>query len=55
MPPPLFATPMAAAPTPPTMGMESGILQPSKPAQPAWGGGSKQLSKADWGDFDPLA
>lgn len=57
VPPPLFATPMVATPTPPTMGMGmgGGILQPSKPAQPTWGSGSKQLSKADWGDFDPLA
>jgi len=35
----------------------SNVLLPSKPAQPQWPGiqQSKQLSKADWGDFDPLA
>lgn len=33
------------------------LLTPSKPPQPSWGsaGASKQLSKDDWGDFDPLA
>ena len=46
-PPPLFAQQMS-------MG---GLLAPSKPAQPQWSGagGAKQLSKDDWGDFDPLA
>lgn len=43
--PPLFAANMG------------GILAPSKPAQPSWSsnGTGKQLSKSDWGDFDPLA
>ncbi|KAF7796885.1 hypothetical protein EIP86_008070 [Pleurotus ostreatoroseus] len=43
--PPLFAANMG------------GILAPSKPTQPSWptNGAGKQLSKADWGDFDPLA
>lgn len=51
----------AAAARPPTMGMGIGmgdLLTPSKPVQPAWGGGAGttgQLSKSDWGDFDPLA
>ena len=48
--------PMSAAPVSfaPAMG---GVLAPSRPAQPAWptNGGTKQLSKSDWGDFDPLA
>ena len=47
-PPPFFASQMS-------MG---GMLAPSKPAQPQWPGstgGPKQLSKDDWGDFDPLA
>ncbi|EKM55637.1 uncharacterized protein PHACADRAFT_95292 [Phanerochaete carnosa HHB-10118-sp] len=45
--PPLFAAPSVG-----------GVLTPSRPTQPAWSGnntGPKQLSKADWGDFDPLA
>ncbi|KAJ3559888.1 hypothetical protein NM688_g66 [Phlebia brevispora] len=43
--PPVFATNMG------------GILAPSRPAQPSWptNGTAKQLSKDDWGDFDPLA
>lgn len=49
----------AAAARPPTMGMGMGdLLTPSKPVQPAWAGGAGttgQLSKSDWGDFDPLA
>ncbi|RPD65977.1 other/SCY1 protein kinase [Lentinus tigrinus ALCF2SS1-7] len=47
-PPPFFASQLS-------MG---GMLAPSKPAQPQWPGttgGPKQLSKDDWGDFDPLA
>lgn len=39
------------------MSMNS-VLAPSKPAQPQWPGTTgttKQLSKDDWGDFDPLA
>ncbi|CDO70745.1 hypothetical protein BN946_scf184798.g60 [Trametes cinnabarina] len=39
------------------MSMNS-VLAPSKPAQPQWPGSTnsaKQLSKDDWGDFDPLA
>ncbi|KAI0637126.1 kinase-like protein [Trametes polyzona] len=59
------ATPMqpttSASPPPPffaaQMSMNS-VLAPSKPAQPQWPGTSgttKQLSKDDWGDFDPLA
>jgi len=45
--PPLFASP-------PVM---SSPLVPSKPSQPAWpsNGAPKQLTKDDWGDFDPLA
>ncbi|THH10987.1 hypothetical protein EW146_g8196 [Bondarzewia mesenterica] len=32
------------------------LLTPSKPAQPSWSTTTtKQLSKDDWGDFDPLA
>ncbi|KAG6874310.1 hypothetical protein C0995_001535 [Termitomyces sp. Mi166 len=41
--------PLATAP--PEMGS---MLAPSKPPGPTWGG-SKQPSKDDWGDFDPLA
>ncbi|KAH9854071.1 kinase-like protein [Lenzites betulinus] len=59
------ATPMqpmqSASPPPPffaaQMSMNS-VLAPSKPAQPQWpgtAGTTKQLSKDDWGDFDPLA
>lgn len=48
-PPPLFASQMSM----------SGLLAPSRPAQPQWpataSSGTKQLSKDDWGDFDPLA
>ncbi|KAI0721613.1 other/SCY1 protein kinase [Cerioporus squamosus] len=47
-PPPFFASQMS-------MG---GMLAPSKPQQSQWSGsssGPKQLSKDDWGDFDPLA
>lgn len=47
-PPPFFASQMS-------MGS---VLAPSKPAQPQWSGSSgapKQLSKDEWGDFDPLA
>jgi SCY1-like protein 2 len=45
-------TPLAAAP--PAMGA---LLTPSRPAQPPWPGSSapKQLTKDDWGDFDPLS
>ncbi|KZT74196.1 kinase-like protein [Daedalea quercina L-15889] len=43
--PPLFASP-------PSM---SAPLVPSKPAQSSWSNGPKQLTKDDWGDFDPLA
>ncbi|KAG5342217.1 hypothetical protein C0989_004529 [Termitomyces sp. Mn162] len=43
-----FALPVA---TPPGMGS---MLAPSKPPGPTWGS-SKQPSKDDWGDFDPLA
>ncbi|KAH9842331.1 other/SCY1 protein kinase [Rhodofomes roseus] len=45
--PPLFASP-------PSM---SAPLVPSRPAQPSWSsnGTQKQLTKDDWGDFDPLA
>ncbi|GJE86963.1 other/SCY1 protein kinase [Phanerochaete sordida] len=45
--PPLFAAPSVGS-----------LMTPSRPPQPAWPGGnagSKQLSKDDWGDFDPLA
>lgn len=46
--PPLFAAPSIG-----------NVLTPSRPAQPTWPGttssGGKQLSKDDWGDFDPLA
>lgn len=53
----MFSTPLiASTPALPSMSMGGGLLTPSKPAQPTWGGGGqKQLSKADWGDFDPLA
>ncbi|KAI1787884.1 other/SCY1 protein kinase [Ganoderma leucocontextum] len=48
-PPPLFASQVSLG----------GVLAPSRPAQPQWPGttssGTKQLSKDDWGDFDPLA
>ncbi|KAF7295265.1 Kinase-like protein [Mycena indigotica] len=48
--PPMFtSSPMMAAPL--TMG--SGVLAPSKPAQPSWSTASKP-SKDDWADFDPL-
>ncbi|EAU88393.1 other/SCY1 protein kinase [Coprinopsis cinerea okayama7 len=56
--PSVFSTPLVASTpaAPISMGIGGNILTPSKPAQPAWGaGGQKQLSKADWGDFDPLA
>ncbi|KAL1947967.1 hypothetical protein VTO73DRAFT_13691 [Trametes versicolor] len=58
--PPLQPT-TSASPPPPffaaQMSMNS-VLAPSKPAQPQWPGTTgttKQLSKDDWGDFDPLA
>lgn len=58
--PPLQPT-TSASPPPPffaaQMSMNS-VLAPSKPAQPQWpgtAGTTKQLSKDDWGDFDPLA
>ncbi|KZT03514.1 kinase-like protein [Laetiporus sulphureus 93-53] len=46
--------------TPPLFASSPGIgapLIPSKPPQPSWSGtiATKQLSKDDWGDFDPLA
>ncbi|EJF65710.1 other/SCY1 protein kinase [Dichomitus squalens LYAD-421 SS1] len=48
-PPPFFASQMSM----------NSVLAPSKPAQPQWpgttGSSTKQLSKDDWGDFDPLA
>ncbi|OSD01672.1 kinase-like protein [Trametes coccinea BRFM310] len=47
-PPPFFAAQMSM----------NSVLAPSKPAQPQWTGNTnstKQLSKDDWGDFDPLA
>ncbi|KAI0781099.1 kinase-like protein [Trametes elegans] len=47
-PPPFFAAQMSM----------NSVLAPSKPAQPQWPGAAgttKQLSKDDWGDFDPLA
>ncbi|KAI0374727.1 kinase-like protein [Pilatotrama ljubarskyi] len=47
-PPPFFASQMSM----------NSVLAPSKPAQPQWPGTTgttKQLSKDDWGDFDPLA
>lgn len=56
-----MSSPPLSAPPPPPMGMSMNtLLTPSKPAQPAWGGGAGpgttgQLSKSDWGDFDPLA
>lgn len=53
--PPTFSSPSLMAPTmAPAM---SSVLTPSRPPQPAWptNGGSKVLSKDDWGDFDPLA
>lgn len=52
-----LSSPPLGAPKAPSMGMGD-LLTPSKPAQPAWGGGAGkngQLSKSDWGDFDPLA
>ncbi|OCH95578.1 kinase-like protein [Obba rivulosa] len=57
---PMPLVPMASSPPPPpfvpaTMGS---LLAPSRPAQPQWSGSSnaaKQLTKDDWGDFDPLA
>lgn len=53
--PPTFSSPPLMAPMmAPAM---SSVLTPSRPPQPAWpaNGGSKALSKDDWGDFDPLA
>ncbi|GBE82382.1 other/SCY1 protein kinase [Sparassis latifolia] len=49
---PIMSSPLVA--TPPQMG---NVLVPSKPSQPSWSsvGTTKQLSQADWGDFDPLA
>ncbi|KAH9901229.1 kinase-like protein [Cubamyces lactineus] len=46
-PPPFFAAQLSM----------NSVLAPSKPAQPQWTGThtTKQLSKDDWGDFDPLA
>nr|GAT54100.1 kinase-like protein [Mycena chlorophos] len=45
---------MAASPPPLAMGMGmgSGVLAPSKPAQPSWSSTNKP--KNDWADFDPL-
>ncbi|KAA1474848.1 other/SCY1 protein kinase [Dentipellis sp. KUC8613] len=46
-----------AAPPPAGFSGMGDLLTPSKPQQPSWGGGgtNKQLSKDDWGDFDPLS
>ena len=51
---PVAANPVFPTQAPPGMG---GVLTPSKPAQPSWAttSGPKQLSKDDWGDFDPLS
>lgn len=46
-----FGTGHPAFPPPPQM---SGLLVPSKPAQPKLGQSTNKLSKDDWGDFDPL-
>ncbi|KAH9951274.1 other/SCY1 protein kinase [Amylocystis lapponica] len=58
--PPLFASPLSFSTPPPSFSSPppmSNVLVPSKPPQPQWtgNGGAKQLSQADWGDFDPLA
>ncbi|EMD38567.1 hypothetical protein CERSUDRAFT_64821 [Gelatoporia subvermispora B] len=52
--------PVASPPPPPSFAPAAmgSMLAPSRPAQPQWSGSSnstKQLSKDDWGDFDPLA
>ncbi|KAK7693292.1 hypothetical protein QCA50_002859 [Cerrena zonata] len=51
---PVATNPVFPTQAPPGMGS---VLTPSKPAQPSWGTGTgpKQLSKDDWGDFDPLS
>jgi len=36
------------------MGMSMGLLAPSKPAAPAWGGGKSQKQNFGLADFDPL-
>lgn len=48
-------TPQPSSFVPPGMNT---LLTPSQPAKPQWPSGNtttKTLSKADWGDFDPLA
>ncbi|KAK4688451.1 SCY1-like protein 2, partial [Tremellales sp. Uapishka_1] len=37
----------------PPPGFQPGLMQPSAPNIPAWGGGTR-AGKQDWGDFDPL-
>lgn len=50
---PVATNPVFPTQAPPGMGS---VLTPSKPAQPSWStAGPKQLSKDDWGDFDPLS
>lgn len=58
----LTATPPITMSTPPltslsTPPMFSSPLVPSRPSQPSWqnSGTTKQLTKDDWGDFDPLS
>jgi SCY1-like protein 2 len=50
-PQPQMAQPIAPAIKPPP-GYSSGLMQPSKPAAPAWG--SNPQGNGDWGDFDPF-
>ena len=51
---PTMSSPPIFTQVPPLSG---GILAPSKPPQHMWPtpGTTKQLSKDDWGDFDPLS
>ena len=59
--PTLHAQPMAPNLSTPSLFATSGmnVLAPSRPPQPTWptsnGTSNKQLTKDDWGDFDPLA
>ncbi len=51
---PTMSSPPVFNQVPPLSG---GILAPSNPLQPTWptGGTTRQVTKDDWGDFDPLA
>ncbi|KAF8644148.1 hypothetical protein AX16_008675 [Volvariella volvacea WC 439] len=54
-PPPLLQTPISAPVIAPTPSPSFNVLTPAKPAQSTWPTGPKKPTKADWGDFDPLA